>query len=213
MNLRQTYVSHLLGWCLLFSAPNSSVSVGLRAHELWCDKQHVAPIYSSQTCPHAPADPGDAETNKVYPKHIHSTGDTLPNTTWPHRTHSGPSRLHKLASVFFQFFCLLFESQLSCHISPVPVQLTWLQTQDSHCMGLSSSSRRSSLNAPMDYLQAHGPGHTYTAVPRHPAPPLHSSSWSCSTVFLKWAAFSSQVFFSAPMSLSVYDCLVSLVYK
>ena len=54
---------------------------GPRAHELWCDKQHVAPYTAHRLVPMClltlGLGSGDAETNKVHPKHTHSTGDTL----------------------------------------------------------------------------------------------------------------------------------------
>lgn len=111
MNLRQTYVSHLLGWCLLSLLQTPVFQFGPRAHELWCDKQHVAPYTAHRLVPMClltlGLGSGDAETNKVYPKHIHSTGDTLPNTTWPHRTHLGlHDCINLLLLFFFQFFCL-----------------------------------------------------------------------------------------------------------
>ena len=51
MNLRQTYVSHLLGWCLLSLLQTPVFQFGPRAHELWCDKQHVAPYTAHRLVP------------------------------------------------------------------------------------------------------------------------------------------------------------------
>lgn len=145
---------------------------------------------------------GDAETNKVHPKHTHSTGDTLPNATWPNRMHLGlHDCINLLLLLFFFFSILLFisGSQLSCHTLPVPVQLTWLKTLESHCMGLSSSSRCLSLNASWTTYRLMVQNALKLQSPLHPAPPS-VETLGRALVFLKMGCIISQIFFSAPTS-------------
>ena len=207
MNLRQTYVSYLLGWCLLSLLQTPAFQFGPRAHELCCDNQHVAPYTAPRLVPMCLLTLGlgseDAETNKVHPEHTHSTGDTLPNTTWPNRMHLG---LHDCINLlFFQLSSVYF------WISTIMPYFTCASSTylavDSR-FTLHGPLILTQAERPVGYLQAPGPG--YTAVPTASCPSLCSSFRSCSTTFLEMGCTLSSIFFSSYVPICLWLCLCPL---
>ena len=205
MNLRQTYVSYLLGWCILSLLQTPAFQFGPKAHELCCDKQHVAPYTAPRLVPMClltlGLGSGDADTNKLHSKHTHSTGDTLPNTTWPNRMHLG---LHDCINLLIFFFFQL--SSVYFWISTIMPYFTCASSTylavDSR-FTLHGPLILTQVEHPVGCLQAPGPGYTETAVPTASCPSLCSSSWLCSTTFLEMGCTLSSIFFSsyAPICL------------
>ena len=95
-----------------------------------------------------------------HPKHTHSTGDTLPNATWPNRMHLG---LHDCINLLLLFF---FNSSVHLWISTIMPYFTCASST------YLAEDFRVTLHGPlilvqvfiterlMDYLQAHGPERT-----------------------------------------------------
>lgn len=152
---------------------------------------------------------GDAVRNKRHPKWTH-TGNTPPNTTWPNRIHLGLHVCKLISSLFFVSLysvCSWIPTIMLC--LPVPVQLTWLQPQDSPCIRASYSHPVwTCLGIPTSSWSW-----TQSAAPTAPCLFLSGSSGLSPSTFLEVGCINFKVFFYFYIPISVSDSPMSFVYK